>query len=229
MIALILILFAAPYASAFTCTFYPDHTEVNITDMEDTNLTRPCPGLVGAHENVPVVILFSSPGGFIDHIARIVDGIRQNVLDARRVTGIVPTFVINKECSSACIPILAGLNRMAGEGLINLIVDPTTEIGFHGCSDLVGGDSHKVYSPDGTERYLGYLVQQGGSRDWIKRHRGLFVSDLLTVYSPLDADLVSLGILSNAHFETVAFWRTAFHEGGAALADSDWSKPLTGR
>jgi hypothetical protein len=212
LIALLLILFSAQYASAFTCTFFPDHTEVNITNMEDTNLTRPCPGLVGIHENNPVVILFSSPGGLIDHIGTIVDGIRENVIAARRVTGHVPTFVINAQCDSACIPILSGLNRMAGEGLIDLVIDPNTEIGFHGCSDQYAGDSHKFYSPEGTSRYLGYLVNQGGSRDWIQRHRYLFGSDTLTIYSPVDPDLRDSGILSNARIETVALYLATLKE-----------------
>lgn len=209
---LFLTFFSANRAFAFDCTYFPDHTEVLIRDIDEPNLSYACHGPKWRAE-LQTIYSLSSYGGKIDRINDIVTGLRKAIVEAREASGITPVFVVHNYCMSACIPILAGVNQMAEENLVELVVANDLVLGFHGCSDSPNNHrDQKTYSVDGTNRYLGYFEGLGASGNWLAKNRELFASDNITEFLPTDPRLNGAGFLTAAHLVDIDTWSVDYQQ-----------------
>src|SRR5256885_2152729 len=119
--------FATTPAFAVVCRDFPNHSEISIEgkigseEIMNYHLGGNCKDGIAPRLKKPVVIYLSSFGGYIDKINDFVRGMRKMFVKAKDRSGVMPTFVIHEECSSACIPIMSAINQMAKEGLVYLV------------------------------------------------------------------------------------------------------------
>lgn len=194
-------------ALAFTCEYYPDHNEIEISGtIGEIDIARWCGRNLSSHLVLPSVFFLSSPGGDIDQITDFVKNIKKLFEEAYRMSNVMPAVIVAKECSSACLPVLTAINQMAKEQLIYLVLDPDTSLGFHGCSDHTASDPQGHYSLEGTKRYFRYWVSLGGNANWLEQNGDLFETERITALSPLDARLSGSQIFDFAAVRNADAW-----------------------
>lgn len=110
-------------------------------------------------------IYVASSGGNPGGVAPLLRWLRSEV----RKASIKPIVIVRKACESSCISLLAGLNQMASQGRIELIIDSATRLGFHGCSR--GG----VYYKDCTVGMMKEQMSYGLSLKWINQHLNFYI------------------------------------------------------
>jgi hypothetical protein len=181
----ILGLFLTPRAFGFACEYYGDHNEIELKgEIQDLHIGRTCPDGLERILQKPTVFFLTSIGGNIERIVRLAVEFRRVAVMAYEHSGVLPTVIVKEHCSSACLPVLASLNRLSEEGLIHLIVAHNTLLGFHGASKQFAGSTSKNYTREGTIRYLGYFQRMGGRANWIRQHKAYFRSAKLTELYP---------------------------------------------
>lgn len=203
-----LLLGATPVFAFVVCHNYQDFAEVKMNGKVGTEEFYKTNEVSECINGKPLVVYVTSKGGYIDKIDEFLRDFRPLMIEAKEKSGVTPVVVVKDECSSACIPILSGLNRMMRERTVHLIVDRKAYIGFHGCSDEVKvkketqgvttTEIHLVFTEAGTQRYLQYLEDYGGSREWIERHANLFKTSDVKYFKPDDSEITQSQIISDA-------------------------------
>ena len=203
-----LLLGATPVFAYVVCHDYYDFAEVKMNGKIGKEEFFSNKEVSECINGKPLVVYITSKGGYIDKIDEFLREFRPLMIDAKEKSGVTPVIVVKGECSSACIPILSGLNRMMRERTVHLIVDRNANIGFHGCSDevkvqketqgVITTETHLVFTEVGTKRYLRYLEDYGGNREWIERHEDLFKTSAVTYFKPDDSEITQSQIISNA-------------------------------
>ena len=128
----------------------------------------------------------------------------------------MPVVLVREACFSACVPVLASLNRLAKEHVIDLVIDTNATIGFHGAHEIVGGR----YSPIGTISFLDIFMSMGGRMEWFLKNADLFESNQLIQFLSIDSTLKGSGILESAVIGDTDYWLMAFRREHYASRDA---------
>lgn len=79
-----------------------------------------------------------------------------------------PTVIFRRACESSCIGLLAAMNQLVRYGMIELILDSKTLLGFHGCS------TNSVFNKECTAKFIKEHIRYGVKRSWISQNLYLY-------------------------------------------------------
>lgn len=144
----------------------------------------------------PTRIVLNSQGGNTNGIQPFVNWFEVQL----RYGKMKPTVIITTNCSSSCIVVLSRLNNLAGSGRMELILDSSVVLGFHGCLDAVTQSFHSPCS----KAFLTAMMDNGVNPQWVNQHLDLFIrpSKDYTVYVKATEDhLRDSGLINHASVE----------------------------
>lgn len=138
-------------------------------------------------------IFFSSKGGTPSESVPVVNWLTREIA----ASGVKPTVVLHESCDSSCITVLAGLNNLAGRGIIDLILDESLKIGFHGCYNT----TKEEFAKDCNMKFIADQVVYGVNPIWVRQNNNLYARPYKQYIVPVsvrDPRLDGSGLINHA-------------------------------
>jgi hypothetical protein len=140
----------------------------------------------------PTVLRIESPGGPLTIEESAINQLEILANQVTQNTGTKLQVIVTTSCASACTIFTAGLNQLAGQGQINLLVDTGLQLGFHAASDEITGQVEP------TSLVYNYYSKYGVSIQWLNQNQAVFSTTTVKWVAPIDPWLASSGLLTHA-------------------------------